>query len=170
MDTSNSMPDDAPRGREWLVDTMAGQAQAIDLLVEMAGERIQLFDIDLSQAGWSGTKRAEALARFLRRRHAQFDVIVHDTRWIEAHAPRFVMLLRQFGHAMTLYRTGAEARSAMDPLLLVDRRHYLHRFHADQPRASAAVEAPQSAKPLVARFEEIWSTGEPGLAGTVLGL
>jgi hypothetical protein len=29
---------------------------------------------------------------------------------------------------------------------------------------------PQVAKPLVARFEEIWATGEPGLAGTVLGL
>jgi len=97
-------------------------------------------------------------------------VIVHDTRFIEANAPRFIGLLRQYGHAMTVYRTGAAARAAMDPLLIVDARHHLHRFHIDQPRASVAIEEPQATKPLVTRFEEIWATGEPGLAGTVLGL
>ena len=58
----------------------------------------------------------------------------------------------------------------MDPLLIVDGRHYLHRFHVDHPRAALGVEEPLGAKPLVTRFEEIWGTGEPGLAATVLGL
>jgi hypothetical protein len=58
----------------------------------------------------------------------------------------------------------------MDPLLIVDQRHHLHRFHIDRPRAAAAIDMPQATKPLVQRFEEIWATGEPGLAGTVLGL
>ena len=51
----------------------------------------------------------------------------------------------------------------MDPLVIVDGRHFLHRFHVEQPRAALAIEEPQLARPLVKRFEEIWATGEPGL-------
>ena len=58
----------------------------------------------------------------------------------------------------------------MDPLVLADDRHYLHRFHVDGARAALAFDAPLAARPLVTRFEEIWATGEPGLTGTVLGL
>jgi len=78
--------------------------------------------------------------------------------------------MRQFGSAVTIYRTGAEARAAMDPLVIVDGRHFLHRFHADDPRAALGIEQPLAAKPLVNRYAEIWATGEPGLAGSVLGL
>ena len=71
---------------------------------------------------------------------------------------------------MQVWRTGVDARSAMDPLVIVDGRHFLHRYHVDQPRATLAIDMPAAAKPLVARFEEIWATGEPGLGGSVLGL
>ena len=97
-------------------------------------------------------------------------MIVHETRWLEQTCPRFLALLKTWGHAMTVYRTGPEARNAMDPLLIADDRHFLHRFHVDGARAALAFDAPAAARPLVARFDEIWATGEPGLAGTVLGL
>jgi hypothetical protein len=173
MDTSNlSNPPsaDVPEAREWRAETVTEQVAALDTLVALARVRLQVFDVDLSEGGWDRPERVDALARFLRGRNARFDVIVHDTRWLEASAPRFVALLRQFGHAMTVYRTGAEARGAMDPLCIVDGRHYVHRFHVERPRAAVAIEMPQAARPLCARFEEIWATGEPGLAGTVLGL
>lgn len=169
MDTPTPDPADGGSGT-WRVDTVAAQVKAIDALLALARQHVQLFDIDLAQGGWHAAARVDALTRFLRQRNARFDVIVHDTRWMEANAPRFVRLLRQYGHAMTVYRTGAAARAAMDPLLIVDERHHLHRFHIDQPRATVAVDLPQATKPLVTRFEEIWATGEPGLAGTVLGL
>ena len=169
MDTSTSAThDDA--AREWRVASLAEQSNEIDLLLGLAVQRVRVFDVDLSQCGWNTTQRVESLARFLRMRDATFELIVHDTRWLEAQGARLVQLLRQFGHAMTVYRTGPEARHAMDPLLLVDDRHFVHRFHIDQPRASVAIDMPQLAKPLVARFEEIWATGEPGLGASVLGL
>jgi len=170
MDTSSSATTDDTTGREWRVATVAEQSQAIDMLLGLATQRVRVFDIDLSQCAWNGAARGSALERFLRTPNAQLEVIVHDTRWLEASGARLLALLRQFGHAMTVYRTGAEARHAMDPLLLVDGRHFLHRYHVDQPRATVAVDMPQRAKPLVARFDEIWATGEPGVAGTVLGL
>jgi hypothetical protein len=153
------------------LDTLAAQSAAIDRLVELARLSIRVFDGDLAQTGWASVARTERLARFLRgSRHARLEIIVHDTRWIEASAPRLRDLLRQFGHAMTIYRTGAGARAVADPLVIVDDRHYLHRLHLDHPRAVLGIDVPQDARPLVTRFEEIWATGEPGLTGTTLGL
>jgi hypothetical protein len=71
---------------------------------------------------------------------------------------------------MAIWRTGAEARHAADALVIADGRHYLHRYHVDQPRATLAIAMPLATTPLCARFEEIWATGEPALGGSVLGL
>lgn len=178
MGISDSEPDHpaAPPGgpdapQEALLTTVGDQVRAIDELIALARTRIQVFDRDLSDHGWHRADRVERLAQFLRSGPARrLDIIVHDTRWIEASAPRLLHLLRQYLHAMQIWRTGNEARSAMNPLVIVDSRHFLHRFHVDQPRAAFAVSQPAGAKPLVARFEEIWATGEPGITGTVLGL
>jgi len=37
-------------------------------------------------------------------------------------------------------------------------------------RGVLSIGSPERAKPLVERFDEIWASGEPGVAGTVLGL
>ena len=164
-----SMPAIAPR--ESLLDTVAAQAAAIDELIQLAQHKLQIFDVDLSEGGWQTAARAENLAAFMRRSpNARVELIVHDLRWMESSCPRLIALLKIFSHAMTAYRSGPEARSAMDPLLIADGRHFLHRFHINQPRASLAIEQPQLARPLVTRFEQIWNTGEPGLSATVLGL
>jgi hypothetical protein len=169
MDPSTS--DNRPEPRERMLDTVASLGDAIDELVEIAQQRLQVFDVDLSQGGWQTAARAQALAAFLRRaRHARLDIIVHDTRFVETSCARLVMLLRHYAHAVTIYRTSGEARKAMDPLVIADGRHFLHRFHIEQPRASLAVEHPLLARPLVTRFEQIWATGEPGLGASVLGL
>jgi hypothetical protein len=166
-----SAPAASDTPREERLETVAQQIAAIDLLIGLARERIQVFDVDLSRWGWNSVARAEALSHFLRvTPNARLDIIVHETRWVEASCPRLMNLLRNYGHAMTLYRTGSDARSALDPLMIVDARHYLHRYHIDQPRATLVVGMPQAARPLVTRFEEIWATGEPGLSGTVTGL
>lgn len=166
-----STSDSAPEPREEIVETVAAQAAAIDEIVGLARQRLQVFDVDLAQGGWQTAARADALSAFLRRtRAARLEIIVHDTRYIETSCARLVTLLRQHAHAITIYRTGSEARNAMDPLLIADGRHFLHRFHVERPRAALAIEQPQLARPLVMRFEQIWTTGEPGLGASVLGL
>ena len=163
-------PDEAPLPVERTLHSIAEQAEGIDALIDRARMRVRVFDIDLSQAGWNTAERAERLSSFLRGRGAKLDVIVHDTRHLEQSCPRLLALLKAYGHAMTVYRTGHEARSAMDPLVIADDRHFLHRFHVDGARAALAFDAPAAARPLAARFDEIWATGEPGLTGTVLGI
>jgi hypothetical protein len=170
---ASSLPNEtaSPAPGETRLDTIAAQAGAIDTLIDLADDRLLVFDRDLSEGGWGGARRAERLAAFLRRsRHARVSIIVHDARYVEASCPRLIDLLKVYGHAMSVWRTGQEARAATDALVIVDGRHYLHRYHVDHARATLAIDTPASAKPLVARFEEIWATGEPALGGSVLGL
>ena len=147
------------------------QAAAIDELIPMARHHIRVFDQDLSQTGWNTALRAERLSAFLREvRGRRLDIIVHDTRYLETACPRLVSLLRTFSYAMTILKTGDEAKVATDPLLIVDTTHYLHRYHLDQPRATLGIMQPEQTQLLANRFDEIWATGEPGISGTVLGL
>ncbi len=161
----------APTPREERLDTLAALALAQDELIALARHHIKVFDIDLSWGGWNDAGRCEALSQFLRRdRAARLSVIVHDTHWLEASGARLCAVLRRHADAMTLYRTGPEARAARDPLLIVDDLHFLHRQHIDWPRATLSIGNAGRARPLVERFDEIWETGEPGLSGSVLGL
>ena len=161
---------DAPVPGEQRLDTLAAQVEAIDALIDLARVSLVVFDRDLAEWGFGGTQRAGRLEAFLRRRNAKLSLIVHDTRHLETSCPRILALLKVYGHAMQVWRTGPDARKALDALVIADDRHYLHRYHVDQPRATLAIEMPAAAKPLSARFDEIWATGEPALGGSVLGL
>jgi len=167
---ANDVPG-APAQGETRLDTIAAQIAAIDTLIDLADERLLVFDRDLSEGGWNAAHRAERIAAFLRRsRNPRLSIIVHEPRYLEVSCPRLTDLLKVYSHAMQVWRTGLDARGAMDALVIADDRHYLHRYHVDQARATLAIDTPVAAKPLVARFDEIWATGEPALGGSVLGL
>lgn len=171
MATSPPPTEPPPTSEERRLETIAAQVEAIDALLALATQRVLVFDRDLVDTGWDGADRAEAVKAFLRRsRNAELRIIVHDTRHLETACPRFTALLRVYGHAMSIWRTGPEARAASDALLIVDAGHALHRYHVDQPRATLLLAMPQAVKPLASRFEEIWATGEPAIGGTTLGL
>jgi hypothetical protein len=157
--------------REEALATVASQVAAIDTLVELAQRSIDVFDVDLSWMGWNGAARAEKLAAFLRSgRGARLRIAVHDTGWIERSCPRLTNMLKHHGHVISIHRTGEDARHAMDPLVIVDNAHFLHRFHVAQPRAALSIGDPQAAQSLIERFGAIWSSAEPGLTATTLGL
>jgi hypothetical protein len=176
MDSSTSAPPDPshpvpPEARQETLTTIAAQVAAIDTVIDLARLSIRVFDVDLSDMGWNHSARADRIATFLRsRRGARLDIVLHDTSWAQKSCPQLTSLLRHYSHAITIYRAGEEGRRAMDPMVIVDSRHFVHRFHAGQPRASFAIEQPKVAGPLVERFEEIWSSAEPGINATVLGL
>jgi hypothetical protein len=172
MDTSTSTaPDPSLTPRVSALASVAEQAAAIDELIALARHHIRVFDQDLSQTGWSSAERIDRLAAFLRDVHGRrLDIIVHDTRYLSSSCPRLLRLLQNYGHVMSILRTGDAAHVATDPLVIVDNAHYLHRFHFDQPRAAMGIAQPEQTRLLMSRFDEIWTTGESGVSGTVLGL
>src|SRR5512144_1743847 len=134
--------------------TIAAHVAALDELIALARRSIRVFDVDLSTMRWDDPARCDALARFLRAsRHAKLDIVVHDTRYIESRCARLLRLQRNFGEAVTIRRTGPDARGVMDPLVIVDGIHFLHRFHAEEPRAALGIGEPRAAKPLVQHFD-----------------
>jgi hypothetical protein len=154
-----------------MLASIADQLAAVDELIGLARHRIRVFDRDLAQMGWNSAGRMAQLGGFLRgARGRRLDIIVHETTYIETACPRLVALLRTYSYAVTICRTGREARHATDPLLLVDDLHYLHRYHFEQPRATMGVNQPEEVRPLAQRYDEIWATAEPGVNATVLGL
>ena len=154
-----------------MLATVAAQIAAIDELLGIAKHSIRVFDVDLSGMGWNDAARAERIVAFLRSNPAaKVEIIVHDTGWIERSCPRLLNLLKFRGHAIVIRRTGEDARQAMDPLLIVDGVHFLHRFHVTQPRAALSIGDPVVAQPLVTRFDAISEDAEPGVTPTVLGL
>ena len=171
MATSPPAPESLPPPEERRLDTLSAQREAIDTLLGLATQRVLVFDRDLADTGWDRAERAELVKAFLRRsRSAELRLIVHDPRPLETACPRITALLKVYGHAMSVWRTGEEARGATDALLIADERHALHRYHVEQPRATLLLSMPAAVKPLVSRFEEIWATGAPAIGGTTLGL
>src|SRR5215510_11581478 len=148
MATSTPPPPDpasspAIPARHQTLDTVAAQVAAIDELIGLAQRSIRVFDIDLSWMGWNESARAEMIVTFLRAsRNARLDIVVHDTGWIERSCPRLTRLLKYYGHLITIRRTGDDAKHAMDPLLIVDDQHYLHRLHGTRPRAVLGIAEP----------------------------
>ena len=154
-----------------MLETVAAQVAAIDTLIGLAQQSIRVFDIDLSGMGWNNAERATKIIAFLRaRRTARLEIIVHDTGWIERSCPRISNLLKYYSYAVAILRTGDDSKHAMDPLVIVDDKHFLHRFHIAQPRAEFAIEAPDAAGPLVERYDAIRASAEPGISASVLGL
>jgi hypothetical protein len=172
MDTSTSTAPDPPlASRVTALATVAAQAAAIDELIALARHHIRVFDQDLAQTGWSSAARTDRLADFLRDvRGRRLNIIVHDTRYLQSSCPRLIRLLQNYGHVMSILRTGDDAHVATDALVIVDNTHYLHRFHFEQPRAALGIAQPEQTRLLTSRFDEIWATGESGVSGTVLGL
>ena len=173
MDSSPPASDTqgSPEPSETRLDSLAAHVDAIDTLIDLAGARLMVFDRDLAEGGWNAARRAERIAAFLRRtRNPRLSIIVHEPRYLETLCPRIIDLLKVYSHAMQVWRTGLDARRATDALVIADESHYLHRYHVDQPRATLVIGMPAAARPLIARFDEIWATGEPALGGGVLGL
>jgi len=78
MAISTSPPTDRePAPREDALETVAAQVDAIDEIVGYARQRIQVFDVDLSEHGWNRAPRVDAIGRLLRSsRTARLDIIV----------------------------------------------------------------------------------------------
>jgi hypothetical protein len=160
-----------PLPRYEALSTVAEQIAAIDRLIGIAKHSIRVYDMDLSRMDWNNPTRATNLVAFLRSSPAaRLEIVVQDTDWIERSCPRLTRLLRTYGHAFVIRRSGADARAAMDPLMIVDGVHFLHRFNIGQPRAALSIGDTVAAAPLVERFDAISDTSNPGLTATTLGL
>lgn len=153
------------------IESLSDYALAIDETIRQATRSLKIFDLNLRGAGFNSPARIELLENFFHLNRAnRFTLILHDANHLQSECPRLINLLRLFSHASSVYQTTEEAKSASDPFIIADDRHYLHRFHYEHPRALLALNDPEGALDLSRRFSEILNASEPAAPATTLGL
>jgi hypothetical protein len=144
---------------------------AVVLLIAMGERHIQIFDPDLSRGGYQGLHCYDALRDFLARdRQNRLTIVLHEVTFFSSHCPRLQHLFQAYSHAISVYVTDESARVAQDALVLVDGRHYLHRFHINQARFKYAMDDEAGIKPLQERFDQLLEATSSAIFSMSTGL
>jgi len=145
--------------------------QALDTVISHAQRSIQVFDYNLHEGGWNSAQRFETLKNFiLNDREARLHIVLHSTDHVRRNCVRLLNLQRQYSYAVFIHETLPEARSINDPMIIVDKQHYVHRFHYEQPRGELVLNDPEQTQKLLLRFDEIWHASAEAVTATTLGL
>ena len=138
-------------------------------VIARATGRLDMFDPDFSIFSLGASDTDAQLRAFLHG-GGSLRLAVHDPTHIERDAPRFLRLLRDYGHLVECRQTPRGLRGLTDSFCIADGLHVLRRFHSDWPRGEAAFDAPGAVDVPAQRFAALWEESRPALAPGVTGL
>jgi hypothetical protein len=151
-------------------DSHAGREQLVDTVLRLAKRRI-VIAADTLGPRWDQSGRIETLKSFcLASPRNTLHMVLRDAQPVRRQCPRLQHLALTFGHVIAMRCPRPETGLPGDTWLVVDDEHFVHQFHIDHPRGSAGTHLPALAKPLAARFVELWAGSDPVHTGTTLGL
>ncbi len=152
-------------------DGVADYVAALDRVCAAAQQSLFIFEKDFSDIGFNSEARYDTLHHFLlSSSNSSLRLLAHDAQHLVRYCPRMMMLLREFSHRMAIYQTPAHLLNVAEPFAVADKQHYVRRYHFDDTRGLLALNDPQGARELHARFEEMWQSSHPGATPTRLGL
>jgi hypothetical protein len=141
--------------------------------VGSAQREVWLADADFARWPLNATAIEDALQSFLLASRAnRVHLIAATPNHLTQQAPRFMRLLRLFGHAMVCRQVPEQVaqRFAEDcSFVIVDRARMVRRFHRDTMRGVAEFH-PNAVGPWVDQFQSLWDEATPGISATTLGL
>ncbi len=146
-----------------------------EVLAALASAQREVWFADANFRQWplNALATEELMHAFLVASRAnKIHLLVADDAYLSREAPRFMRLLRLFGHSLLVRRPPDEVaiRFAEDcSFIIVDRARMVRRFHRDAMRGVAEFH-PNRVGPYVDQFQSLWEESPPGLSGTVLGL
>jgi hypothetical protein len=138
-------------------------------LLDRARGRLDLFDPDFA-AYPLGAPDVEARLRAFLQAGGMLRLALHDTAHVERSCPRFLRVLRDYGHRIECRQTPRSLRHLGDSFALADGLHVVRRFHCDHMRGEAAFDAPASVELPAQRFDALWEESRSTLAPSVTGL
>ena len=145
-----------------------GEAQFL-ACVAASTQTLALFDPDFTIFPLGSIANDAALRAFLAR-GGRLRLALHDARQIERDQPRFLRLLRDYGHLCECRQTPRGLRQLTDSFCIGDARHIARRFHSDHRRGEANFDDPRAVDVPHHRFEAIWEASRPTLHPTTTGL
>ena len=130
---------------------------------------LALFDPDFAVFPLGSIRNDTALRAFLAG-GGHLRLALHDPRQIERDQPRFLRLLRDYGHLCECRQTPRGLRQLTDSFGIGDDRHIVRRFHSDHPRGEASFDHPPACELSQHRFEAIWQESNATLQVSRTGL
>ena len=137
--------------------------------VDASTRTLAAFDPDFAIFALGSTNIDVALRAFFAR-GGRLQLALHDSAHIERHYPRFLRLLRDYGHLCECRQTPRGLRQLTDSFCIGDDRHIVRRFHSDHLRGVAAFDAPAACELSQQRFEAIWQESQAALQVSKTGL
>lgn len=150
-------------------DTRAEFESQFRACLAAARTRLDLFDPDFAVFPL-GSSEVDASLREFFKRGGVLRLAMHSPSHIERHYPRFLRLLRDYGHLLGCRNTPKGLRNLTDSFCIADDLHLVRRFHSAHIRGEAsfafadAVELPRH------RFDAIWIESFSILKSTTTGL
>jgi hypothetical protein len=130
---------------------------------------LQLFDPDFSVFPLGASDIDAALRHFVAG-GGHLQLAMHRSTYIEQHYPRFLKLLKDFGHRIECKVSSKGVQHLTDSFCIGDGVHIVRRFHSDHMRGEAAFSHPPATEISLDRFEQVWTDATPGLHPTTTGL
>ena len=137
--------------------------------IEAARATLAVFDPDVAVFPLGSTTNDIALRAFLAR-GGRLRLALHDPSHVERHYPRFLRLLRDYGHLCECRQTPLTLRQLTDSFCIGDDRHIVRRFHSDHMRGEASFDDPPACELSQHRFEAIWQESHLVLQTSRTGL
>mgnify|MGYP001593962150 CR=1 FL=1 len=152
-------------------DTGAEFQQSIEMLLDLSGRELRIFDPDMQAWRLNSAERVDHLRRFLQvSRTRRLYLVVHEPGHITKRCPRMLQLLSRYNHVIQINRTDESIRSLQDSFAVLDARHYLRRPVARFYRGALGLNDEPEALEMRARFMEIWSASFPAVSSSTAGL
>jgi hypothetical protein len=143
--------------------------QHVQACLARAKHTLDLFDPDFVLFNLGGSAVDSILRDFLRG-GGRMRLAMHGTTHLERDCPRFLTLLRDFGHLVECRTTSRSLRQLTDSFCIGDNLDIVRRFHSDHARGEASFGVPGAADLSRERFAGIWEESTSALHPTTTGL
>ena len=130
---------------------------------------LQLFDPDFRVFPLGSSDVDAALRQFLAN-GGTIQLAMHRSALIGRDYPRFMRLLRDFGHRIECRATPPNLRQLTDSFCIGDSANIVRRFHSDHMRGEAGFGSMPAVQISLERFKAIWLESRPCLLPTTTGL
>jgi hypothetical protein len=150
-------------------DTRTDFALQVRACLARAQRTLDLFDPDFALFALGSTE-VDAVLRGFVRGGGHLRLAMHRTTYLERDCPRFLRLLRDFGHRVECRVTSRGLRQLTDSFCIGDDVDVVRRFHSDHARGEAAFGVASAADVCRERFAGIWDESTSALHPTTTGL
>lgn len=143
--------------------------QHVQACLARAKHALDLFDPDFVLFNL-GHSEVDSILRTFLAQGGRMRLAMHRTTHLERECPRFLRLVRDFGHLVECRVTSRSLRQLTDSFCIGDDVDIVRRFHSDHARGEAAFGTPGAADVSRERFAGIWEESTPTLHPTTTGL